>query len=160
MSMVLQILFVLLLFTIVHVIATAPAAGAVDQVIGVVTSQPMYSFTDVAVSSMALFVLGGSASGISPVLSLLIALVVFAVGAYRARRLASADHDGSSSDSTQPCSPASSPELTQALDYSPVSDTPVYWDDPPGSPSSDDGCSSDRRGPVLFGLMGLRDGSA
>jgi hypothetical protein len=129
--------------------ATAPAAGAVDQVVGVVTSQPMYSFTDVTVSSMALFVLGGSASGVSPVLSLLIALVVFAVGAYRARRLASADHDDSSSDSTPPCSPAPSPEPNQALEYSPVSDTPVYWDDPPGSPSSDGECSSDQHGPVL-----------
>jgi hypothetical protein len=43
MSMVLQVLFVLLLFTIVHVVATAPATDAVDQVVGVVTSQPMYS---------------------------------------------------------------------------------------------------------------------
>jgi hypothetical protein len=103
-GMVLQVLFVLLLFTIVHVVASAPAPGAVDQIVGVVTSQPMYSFTDVAVSSMALFVLGGSASRISPVFSLLIALVVFAVGAYRARRLASADHEDSSSDSTPPCS--------------------------------------------------------
>jgi hypothetical protein len=207
-------LFVLLLFTIVHVVAAAPAAGAVDQVVGVVTSQPMNSFTDVAVSSMALFVLGSSASDVGPVFSLLIALVVFVVGAYRARRLASADHDGSSSDSTQPCSPAPSPEPVEALEYSPVSDTPWYWDDPPGSPSSDDECSSmvgpttsvsdndsddeqvtehtgyrtywissqgeetvtvpaprslryirrsghsDQRGSVIFGLMGLRSGSA
>ena len=81
-SMVLQVLFVLLLFTIVHVVATVPTTGAVDQVIGVVTSQPLYSFKDVAVSSMALFVLGGSASDVGPVFSLLIALVVFAVGAF------------------------------------------------------------------------------
>jgi hypothetical protein len=215
--MVLQVLFVLLLFTIVHVVASAPAAGAVDEIAGVVTSQPVYSFTDVAVSSMALLVLGGSASGIIPVFSLLIALVVFAVGAYRARRLASADHgdsssdstppcsdsddehspilqgyrtywassrgeepvtvptprsirydrrrlasadrDGSSSGSTQPCSPASSPALTQALDYSPVSDTPVCWDDPPDTPEYWDdplGSPSVRRGTVLFGLMVCR----
>ena len=53
MGMALQVLFALLLFTVVHVVATVPATGAVDQVAGVVTSQPMYSFTDVAVSSMA-----------------------------------------------------------------------------------------------------------
>jgi hypothetical protein len=91
--MILQVLFVLLLVTIVHVVATVPATGAVDQVVGVVTSQPIYSFKDVAVSSMALFVLGGTSSGVGSVFSLLIALVVFAVGAYRARRLMSADRD-------------------------------------------------------------------
>jgi hypothetical protein len=34
MGMVLQVLFVLLLFTVVHVVATVPATGAVDQVVG------------------------------------------------------------------------------------------------------------------------------
>jgi hypothetical protein len=164
------------------VVATAPATGAVDQVVGVVTSQPLYSFTDVAVSSMALFVLGGSASNVGPVFSLLIALVVFAIGAYRARRLVSADHDDSSSDSTHPCSPvrdyspisdthwseylppghhhspAPSPEPVETCEYSPVSDRP--WPYSPDSPTSGDECSSDQRGPVLFGLMGLRSGSA
>jgi hypothetical protein len=64
LGVVLQVLFVLLLITVVHVVVTVPATGAVDRVVGVVTSQPVYSFKDVAVSSMALFVLGGSASDV------------------------------------------------------------------------------------------------
>jgi hypothetical protein len=85
LGMVLQVLFVLLLITAVHVVVTVPATGTVDRVVGVVTSQPFYSLKDVAVSSMVLFVLGGSASGVGSMFSLLMALVVFAVGAYRAR---------------------------------------------------------------------------
>jgi hypothetical protein len=56
---------------------------------------------------------------------------VFAGGAYRARQLVSADHDGCSSDSTQPCS-----------------STPSSHGYSSDSPPSDDSCPSDQRGPA------------
>ena len=85
----------MLLISIVHVIATVPATGAVDQVIVVVTSQPIYSLTDATMgvgfmcplvgffvldgTSTGLFLLGDASAGVGYAISLMAALVVFAV---------------------------------------------------------------------------------
>jgi hypothetical protein len=140
-------MFVLLFVTIVHVVATVPAAGTVDQVIDVVTSQLIYSLSDVSMdvgfmcplvgffvldgTSTGFYTLGGASADVGYALSLLVSFVVFTVGAYRARQLVFPDHDGYSSDSTQP--------------YSPTPSSHGYSSD---SQSSDDSCPSDQRGPA------------
>jgi hypothetical protein len=74
LGMVLRVMFVLLLVTIVHVVATVPAAGSVDQVIGVVMNQPVYSLHDLACSSVIFFILGGAPACFGTTVSVLMAV--------------------------------------------------------------------------------------
>jgi hypothetical protein len=86
---------VVMILSVYYVVATVPAAGTADQVTGVVTSQPIYSLTDATMgvgfmcplvgffvldgTSTGLFLLGDASAGVGYAISLMVALVVFAV---------------------------------------------------------------------------------
>jgi hypothetical protein len=84
--MALQVMFVLLLVTIVHVVATVPAAGPVSPVASVAMSQPVYSLHDAprprrtslaACSSIAFFILGGAPVCLGTTVSVLLVVGFF-----------------------------------------------------------------------------------
>jgi hypothetical protein len=58
-GVVIQIVFAVLLLSVVHVVASIPAAGPAGAITGAVFDAPIYSFHDIACSSVAFFILGG-----------------------------------------------------------------------------------------------------